>query len=96
MMALTMAFVGDTVPKEKAGGAMGLLGTMSAVGTALGLAGAAVLTRLMSALLFGVSPLDPITFCAVPAALAAITLLASYLPAARAAGMDPIEALRWE
>jgi ABC-type lipoprotein release transport system permease subunit len=50
----------------------------------------------MSSLLFGVSPVDPITFASVAATLAAIALVASYLPARRASGMDPTEALRWE
>ena len=66
------------------------------VGLALGLLAAFGLTRLMSALLFGVSPVDPITFAAVSLALAAVALLASYLPARRAAAMAPTEALRWE
>ncbi len=50
----------------------------------------------MAALLFGVSPADPLTYSAVSASLAGIALLASYLPARRAAGLDPTEALRWE
>jgi predicted permease len=65
-------------------------------GLALGLVAALGLTRLMAALLFGVSPIDPVTFASVSVTLAAIALLASYLPARRAAGMDPTEALRWE
>jgi ABC-type lipoprotein release transport system permease subunit len=50
----------------------------------------------MSALLFGVSPVDPVTFASVSATLAAIAFLASYVPARRAAALDPTEALRWE
>jgi predicted permease len=65
-------------------------------GLALGLVGAFGLTRLMSALLFGVSPVDPITFASVPVALAVVALVASYVPARRAAGLAPTEALRWE
>jgi predicted permease len=65
-------------------------------GLAVGLLAAFGLTRLMSSLLFGVSPVDPITFASVAATLAAIALVASYLPARRASGMDPTEALRWE
>jgi ABC-type antimicrobial peptide transport system permease subunit len=65
-------------------------------GLALGLVASFGLTRLMSALLFGVSPVDPVTFASVSVTLAAIALLASYLPARRAAGLDPTEALRWE
>jgi predicted permease len=66
------------------------------VGLALGLVAALGLTRLMAALLFGVSPIDPVTFASVSVTLAAIALLASYLPARRASGLDPIDALRWE
>ncbi|MFH1573662.1 MAG: ABC transporter permease [Acidobacteriota bacterium] len=69
---------------------------LTCIGVALGLGAAVALTRLMSALLFGISPMDPITFLAVSLALAAIALLASYLPARRASGVDPVEALRWE
>ena len=69
---------------------------LSIVGIAAGLAGAAGLTRLMSALLFGVSPLDPATYAAVAAGLAGTALLASYLPARRASRVDPADALRFE
>jgi predicted permease len=65
-------------------------------GLALGLVAAFGLTRLMAALLFGVSPIDLVTFASVSVTLAAIALAASYLPARRASGMDPTEALRWE
>ncbi len=67
-----------------------------AAGLGLGLVAALGLTRWMSSLLFGVSPIDPPTFASVAATLAAIALVASYLPAHRASGMDPTEALRWE
>ncbi|MGH9333089.1 MAG: ABC transporter permease, partial [Vicinamibacteria bacterium] len=65
-------------------------------GLALGLLAAFGLTRLMSALLFGVSPVDPLTYGSVALALAVVALLASYIPARRASGLDPTEALRWE
>jgi ABC-type lipoprotein release transport system permease subunit len=52
-----------------------------------------VLTRLMSTLLYGVTPLDPMTYAVVPVILLIATVLASYLPARRAASVDPIEAL---
>jgi ABC-type lipoprotein release transport system permease subunit len=52
--------------------------------------------RLMKSLLFGISPLDPLTYIAVPVILAAATVLASYLPARRAAAVDPVEALKAE
>jgi len=69
---------------------------LTGVGTAVGLGAAAGLMRLMRTLLFGISPLDPVTFAAVPIALVAAAALASYLPARRTAGVDPVEALRAE
>jgi len=48
----------------------------------------------MKSLLFGISPLDPLTYLTVPIVLCAAAALASYLPARRAAGIDPVEALR--
>jgi predicted permease len=72
----------------------GLILAVSGVG--LGLVAALGLTRLMSSLLFGVAAADPVTYGAVALTLTGVALLASYLPAARAAGVDPNEALRWE
>jgi len=69
---------------------------LTAVGTAVGLGAAAALMRLMRTLLFGISPLDPVTFTLVPLALVAAAALASYLPARRTASVDPVEALRAE
>ncbi|UCC73878.1 MAG: ABC transporter permease, partial [Gemmatimonadota bacterium] len=69
---------------------------LAAVGVAIGLALALGLTRLMVGLLFGVSPVDPLTFLAVAAALIGVALVASYLPARRAAGLDPMDVLRAE
>jgi predicted permease len=69
---------------------------LAGLGVAIGLGAAAGLTRLMSSLLFGVTPLDPVTYVAVPLVLVIATVLASYLPARRAASVDPIEALRTE
>jgi predicted permease len=66
------------------------------VGAALGLAGALVLTRTVSSLLFGVTPTDPIAFGTVTLLLLAAALLACYLPARRAARVDPLVALRSE
>jgi len=63
-------------------------------GVVIGVAGAMVLTRLMSVLLFGVGPLDAPTYAAVSTGLGAVALLATYLPARRAARVDPVVALR--
>ena len=69
---------------------------LAGIGTAVGLGAAAGLMRLMRTLLFGISPLDPLTFLAVPVALIAAAALASYLPARRTSAVDPVEALRAE
>ena len=69
---------------------------LTGVGVLIGMGAAAALMRLMKALLFGVSPLDPVSFLGVPLVLAAAAALASYLPARRAAAVDPVEALRAE
>jgi predicted permease len=69
---------------------------LAGAGTAIGLAAAAGLTRLMKSVLFGISPVDPLTYAVVPLILIAATVLASYLPARRAAAVDPVETLRAE
>jgi predicted permease len=69
---------------------------MALLGVAIGIAAALVLTRLMSRLLFGVSPTDPLTFTWVAIVLMAVALAACYIPARRAMSVDPIDALRHE
>ena len=69
---------------------------LTTVGIAVGLGIALMLTRVLSAFLFGVGPMDPITYAAVSAVLAAMTLVATYLPAYRASRVDPVLALRAE
>ena len=69
---------------------------LAAAGIAIGLAAAYGLTRFMASMLFGVKPGDPWVFAAVAALLAAVAMLASYLPARRAVRIDPIVALRYE
>jgi predicted permease len=66
------------------------------LGIVIGVAGCAAVSRLLSSLLFGVSPFDPVIFTAVPAFFLAVALLASYLPARRAIRVDPAVALRYE
>jgi predicted permease len=69
---------------------------LSGIGIVIGIAGAAGLTRLMASMLFGVSALDWVTYLAVAVGLGGTALLASYLPAVRAARVDPSVALRFE
>lgn len=69
---------------------------LAVVGTLLGLAGAAAAARLVQGLLYNVSALDPVAFGGVPAVLLAVAAAAVYLPARRAAGADPMRALRGE
>jgi predicted permease len=65
-------------------------------GVGIGIVAAGVLTRAMASLLFGVAAVDPLTYAAVAIALGGTAVLASYLPARRAARIHPAEALRWE
>jgi predicted permease len=69
---------------------------LAGVGVPIGLIAAAGLTRLMGSLLYGISPLDPTTYAAVPFVLVTAAVIASYLPARRAAAVDPVEALKSE
>ena len=70
--------------------------TLTAIGVGIGITAAAALTQSMRSLLFGISPLDPVTYVTVPLLLAAAAILASYLPARRAASINPVDALRVE
>ena len=68
--------------------------TLTLIGVIAGMAGALVLTRLIANLLFGIGAGDPITFIGISLLLVTVALLACYLPARRAARIDPLEALR--
>ncbi|MEO8025020.1 MAG: ABC transporter permease [Bryobacteraceae bacterium] len=91
---IRMALGADSgqVLRMVAGGALKITG----IGVLLGLAGAAILTRALSTFLFGVKPLDLVTFLATPAILAVVGLIASLVPAMRASHVDPAVALRDE
>src|SRR5690242_13758615 len=69
---------------------------LGGLGVLIGLVGGLGVTRFLRTFLFGVSPFDPVSFVGVAAGLTSIALLASYLPARRAARVDPVEALRYE
>jgi predicted permease len=70
--------------------------TLTAIGIAIGLCVAAGISHLLRTLLFGVSPLDPLSYAAVPLILAAAAAVASFLPACRAAAVNPVDALKGE
>ena len=65
-------------------------------GVAVGLAGALLLARFLKSLLFGITPTDSLTFLLIPGLLIIVALLACYVPARRATGVDPISSLRCE
>jgi putative ABC transport system permease protein len=69
---------------------------LALIGVAIGIAGALAVTRFLSTMLFGVKPTDPLTFIAVSLILIAVALAACYIPARRAAKVDPMVALRYE
>jgi len=69
---------------------------LTLLGLGLGLAGAFVVARFLTSMLFGVGVYDPVTFVGVAALLIAVALMAAYVPARRAMRVDPIVALRYE
>jgi ABC-type antimicrobial peptide transport system permease subunit len=91
-IGLRMALGAQTADVLKLVVRQGLVLTL--IGVSVGLVGSFALTRVMSSLLFEVSPTDPVTFAVIPLLLVAVALLASYLPARRATKVDPLTALR--
>ena len=83
-------------PGEVLGGVLRTGMALVAIGAALGLAATLLAARLLETLLFGVSPRDPLIYSAVILGVACVGLLANFVPARRAAAVDPMRALRVE
>jgi putative ABC transport system permease protein len=66
------------------------------LGLAIGLSAALLLSQLMASVLYGISPMDPVTFAIIPVILAAVALLATIVPAQRATKVEPVRALKYE
>jgi ABC-type lipoprotein release transport system permease subunit len=87
--------IASSVAQRRFGTALlALFAGLALAGVAVGLLAALAVTRLLAGLVVGVSATDPATFAAITALLAGTALLASYLPARRAARIDPMRALR--
>jgi len=89
--SLGRAFRGD---EWKPGGPKAAIPSLTLVGIALGLIGSLSGAKLLEGLLFGVTARDPVTFAGVPILLGLVAMVACYLPARRAASVDPAVALR--
>ena len=70
--------------------------TLAAIGTGIGLIASLMVARLMSSMLYGVTPTDPVAFAGSAALVILVALAASWIPARRAASIDPMQALRTE
>ena len=70
--------------------------SLTLLGVAVGMVASFVLTRLMTSLLFGINPVDPITFASVTVLLLTVSFMACWIPARRAAKTDPLVAIRYE